>query len=189
MARTVTEAVRPWGFSIPGLGTFELEFLSFGLHQQALYRATRIFTEQLSAAFPGPPCQIGRDALSPEDTWALVNLIKSFSPRFRSEPPGEAIQFKKTPIATPESISRGKEIYLKNKCGDCHGISGKGDGRLAESLMDAWKHAVFVHDITNPGYFKAGYQPKDIYRNIVGLDWMEPRWNRLLICQNRTVGT
>lgn len=110
------------------------------------------------------------DALSPEDTWALVNLIKSFSKRFRKEAPGQAIKIE--PVAsTPERIARGKELFFQNKCNDCHGDSGKGDGRLADSLIDAWRHAVFVHDITNPNHFKAGRQPEAIYRTIsTGLD-------------------
>ncbi len=35
----------------------------------------------------------------------------------------------------------------------------------------AWKHAVFVHDITFPGYLKGGHSPKDIFRTLsTGLD-------------------
>ncbi len=120
---------------------------------------------------PGTSMPNWSDALSPEDTWALVNLIKSFSPRFFNEKPGDPVEVKEPGSATPESIARGKELYVKNKCTHCHGMSGKGDGRLAESLMDAWKHAVFVHDITNPSYFKAGSTGKDVYRTLsTGLD-------------------
>ena len=73
--------------------------------------------------------------------------------------------------ATSERVARGKELFFKNKCNDCHGDGGKGDGRLADSLIDAWRHAVFVHDITNPNHFKSGRQPEDIYRTIsTGLD-------------------
>ena len=110
------------------------------------------------------------DALSPEDTWALVNLIKSFSDRFRKEAPGKAIKIEPVP-STPERVARGKELFFQNKCNDCHGDSGKGNGRLSDSLIDAWRHAVFVHDITNPNYFKSGHAPEDIYRTIsTGLD-------------------
>ena len=37
--------------------------------------------------------------------------------------------------------------------------------------MDAWKHAVFVHDITNPQALIGGHKPDDIFRTIAaGLD-------------------
>lgn len=111
------------------------------------------------------------DALSPQDTWALVNLIKSFSERFRKEPPGEKIKMNPPPPSSPEAVARGQKIYMKSQCFKCHGVSGKGDGELAESLMDAWKHAVFVHDITHPAYFKRGYSPEDIFTTLsTGLD-------------------
>ncbi len=119
---------------------------------------------------PGTSMPSWGEALSPQDAWALVNLIKSFSERFRKEAPGKSIEIK--PVASSEAlVAKGRELYKKHKCSDCHGTSGRGDGRLAESLMDAWKHAVFVHDITNPNYFKAGYEPEDIYRTLsTGLD-------------------
>tara|TARA_B100000686_G_scaffold355052_1_gene469440 strand:+ start:55 stop:1803 length:1749 start_codon:yes stop_codon:yes gene_type:complete len=120
---------------------------------------------------PGTSMPNWSAALSPQDTWALVNLIKSFSPRFRNEPPGKPLKAEKEPPTTSESIARGKDLFIKNKCVDCHGINGTGDGRLADSLMDAWKHAVFVHDITSPGSIKAGNTAKDIFRTLsTGLD-------------------
>ena len=120
---------------------------------------------------PGTSMPNWSAALSPEDTWALVNVLKSFSPRFLNEKPGEPIKINEIGPASSDSIARGKDVYTSNKCDNCHGASGKGEGRLAESLMDAWKHAVFVHDITNPAYFKSGSTAKDIYRTLsTGLD-------------------
>lgn len=119
---------------------------------------------------PGTSMPAWGDALSPQDTWALVNLIKSFSDRFRNEAPGKSLNIKPLP-SSKNLIAKGKKLFVKHKCNDCHGDTGQGNGRLAESLMDAWKHAVFVHDITNPNYFKAGHDPKDIFRTIsTGLD-------------------
>ena len=119
---------------------------------------------------PGTSMPAWGDALSPQDTWALVNLIKSFSDRFRSEAPGKSLDIKPLP-SSKSLIAQGKKLFVKHKCNDCHGATGRGNGRLAESLMDAWKHAVFVHDITNPNYYKAGHDPKDIFRTIsTGLD-------------------
>lgn len=122
---------------------------------------------------PGTSMPAWGPALSPEDVWALVNLIKSFSPRFRTEPPGQKIAIGEPPPATDALAARGQELYKTSKCAKCHGDSGKGDGELSESLMDAWKHAVFVHSITNPVNFKNGSSPKDIFRTLsTGLDGM-----------------
>ena len=115
---------------------------------------------------PGTSMPAWGDALSPQDTWALINLIKSFSPRFSKEPQGEKIKANNPPPSSPELVARGKELFVKNKCVVCHGKSLRGDGRLADSLFDAWKHAVFVHDITIPDYFKAGFEAKDIFRTL-----------------------
>lgn len=120
---------------------------------------------------PGTSMPAWGDALSPQDTWALVNMIKSFGPRFREESPGEKIKTGEPPTATEEIIARGGKLFKELKCVQCHGESGKGDGKLSESLKDAWNHAVFVHDITNPAYFKAGYDAANIYKTIsTGLD-------------------
>ncbi|MDE1045704.1 MAG: ethylbenzene dehydrogenase-related protein [Nitrospinaceae bacterium] len=120
---------------------------------------------------PGTSMPAWGDALSAQDTWALINLIKNFSPRFSKEPQGKKITINEPPQVTPQLIARGKELFTKHKCDACHGQSLRGDGRLAESLLDAWKHAVFVQDITVPGYYKGGFEAKDIFRTVsTGLD-------------------
>ena len=120
---------------------------------------------------PGTSMPAWQDALSPEDTWALIYHIKNFSERFQKEKQGEKIIPEAHPESSPELISRGKIVYKEQKCNRCHGDSLKGDGELSESLMDAWKHAVFVHDITNPQALKGGHKPDDIFRTIAaGLD-------------------
>ena len=120
---------------------------------------------------PGTSMPAWGDALSPEDTWALINHIKNFSPRFKKEPQGEKVKFGKIFPSTAKMVARGKELFKELKCVRCHGESLKGDGELSESLIDAWKHAVFVQDITNPHYFKSGHKPEDLFRTITtGLD-------------------
>ena len=120
---------------------------------------------------PGTSMPAWGDALSPEDTWALVNLIKSFSDRFKKEKPAESVKISEPPAPTPELLAKGQSLFTNLKCVQCHGKSLRGDGKLADSLMDAWKHAVFVHDLTTPAYFKSGNQPKDIFRTLsTGLD-------------------
>ncbi|MCH7501616.1 MAG: c-type cytochrome, partial [Nitrospinae bacterium] len=72
---------------------------------------------------PGTSMPAWGQALSPQDTWALVNLIKSFSDRFRNEAPGESLKI--TPVPSSEAlIAKGKKLYVEHKCTDCHGVSG-----------------------------------------------------------------
>lgn len=59
----------------------------------------------------------------------------------------EAAKVKNPVAASPDSIAAGKEVYEKN-CRNCHGDTGKGDGKMGEqldpkpsNLTDAdWKH-------------------------------------------------
>ncbi|QPJ66741.1 MAG: c-type cytochrome [Candidatus Nitrohelix vancouverensis] len=115
---------------------------------------------------PGTSMPAWGDALSPEDTWALVDMIKGFSTRFQEEQAGDPVDIGSPPPSTPEIVARGKVLWSEQKCINCHGASGQGDGKVADSLIDAWNHAVFVHDITRPALFKVGFQPADIYRTL-----------------------
>ena len=55
----------------------------------------------------------------------------------------------KNPVkSTPESLAAGRKLY-DAQCASCHGVSGKGDGKMAASLNPpkpsdltdaAWKH-------------------------------------------------
>jgi len=120
---------------------------------------------------PGTSMPAWGAALSPEDTWALVNLVKSFSIRFVKEPQGKPITLPDPPPVSAPLLSEGKKLFKKHKCVNCHGESGKGDGKLADSLMDVWKHAVFVHDITRPANLKSGHTARDLFRTLsTGLD-------------------
>ena len=84
---------------------------------------------------PGTSMPAWGDALTPQDTWALINLIKNFSPRFSKEPQGEKITANDPPPARPELIAKGKDLFTKHKCVNCHGESLRGDGELADSLL------------------------------------------------------
>ncbi len=120
---------------------------------------------------PGTSMPAWKDALSPQDTWAVIHHIKNFSARFKNEPQGEQIAIADPIPSSPALVARGEKLFRSLKCVRCHGESLRGDGELAESLMDAWKHAVFVHDITNPHSFKGGHEPADLFRTITaGMD-------------------
>ena len=67
-------------------------------------------------------------ALTDDETQAVVQYIKSFSSRFKTEKPKKPINPGPTPPTTPESIQRGEKIYKEMRCARCHGTDLKGGG-------------------------------------------------------------
>jgi mono/diheme cytochrome c family protein len=68
-------------------------------------------------------------------------------------------------IAPPDeaSIARGKEIYGKFGCLQCHGSEGKGDG--VQAMIDDERYPTAPRDFTR-GIFKGGHDPASLYRRI-----------------------
>lgn len=64
--------------------------------------------------------------LSERERWALVDQIKSFSPRFASATPPPAIDVPPPPREKPDLLERGEILYLRHACGTCHGTEGQG---------------------------------------------------------------
>ncbi len=104
--------------------------------------------------------------LSPEDRYAVMAYIKTFSGRFSDtkEYPLKTVEpTGKIPLS-PESIAKGREIYLKMKCWECHGASGKGDGPAAkQGFVDNWGNKILIPDLTNPNEVKRASSVEEIY--------------------------
>ena len=101
---------------------------------------------------------------------ALVSYIKTFSTRWKEEKPEPPLVLPPPPPATPALLARGKDLYVKAKCGECHGDTGKGDGPSANQLKDDLKLPIRPADFTK-GQFKGGSHVADIYRTMtLGLD-------------------
>jgi cytochrome c oxidase cbb3-type subunit 2 len=101
---------------------------------------------------------------------ALITYIKTFSPRWKEEKPEPPLLIKTPPVATPEVLARGKQLYVKAKCWECHGDAGRGDGPSADQLKDDLRFPIRPADFTK-GQFKGGSHVIDIYRTMtLGLD-------------------
>lgn len=101
---------------------------------------------------------------------AVVTYIKTFSTRWKEEAPEPPVVIKDPPKATPDLVARGKELYTKAKCFQCHGDTGKGDGVSAADLRDDLKFPIRPADFTR-GQFKGGSTVKDVFRTMtLGLD-------------------
>lgn len=68
------------------------------------------------------------------------------------------------PPSTPESIARGRKIYLAS-CVSCHGDKGKGDGPQVKDLKNEDGTPNVPRDLTR-GVFKGGGDPHVLYARI-----------------------
>lgn len=127
--------------------------------------------ETITKGIPGTAMPAWEHALTEDETWSVVQYIKTFSRRFETETPKKPIQPGPPPPTTEASIKQGKEIFQEMRCARCHGTDLKGDGPMAETLYDIWDHRVFVYDLTNPNTFKFGFEKEDIFMTLsTGID-------------------
>jgi cytochrome c oxidase cbb3-type subunit I/II len=112
--------------------------------------------------------------LSDENRVDLVAYIKTFSPRWQSEKPGDPIKIPAEPAVTKESITHGGELFQKMECWKCHGQQGRGDGPSAATLTDSKEQPIRPYnfaDAGNDARFKCGDTNQDLYRIFMtGLD-------------------
>ncbi len=127
--------------------------------------------------------------VSLEDRKAVVEYIKTFSPRWEEEDPCESLIVKKPKwVGSPESIVKGKQVFKQMKCWECHGYEGKGDGPKSDKLKDDWGDKIIAFNFTT-GTLKRGSSAENVYITFnTGLDGTgmpsyedslneEDRWN------------
>ena len=107
--------------------------------------------------------------LPDRERFALVEYVKTFSPRWTQEAPGVPIFIPQPPawLGSPESVARGRLLYEGLECGRCHGPDGRGDGPSALSLQpDEWGQPQRPFNFTK-GALKSGASPQDVYRTFM----------------------
>lgn len=96
---------------------------------------------------------------------SLVAYIKTFAEDFAYPemivPP---IEIPAPPPMNDESILAGQKAYELNKCFECHGQEGRGDGPSAPTLRDDWGQTIRPADLTKRWTFRGGRTRADIYR-------------------------
>jgi cytochrome c oxidase cbb3-type subunit 2 len=111
------------------------------------------------------------NALTVEERANLVAFIKTFSPRWKTEKPGDPIQIPSEPALTVGSIQHGKELFQKLECWKCHGNEGRGDGPSASTLTDNNDQPIRPYNFTSDNRSKCGTTNKDLYKIFMtGLD-------------------
>lgn len=117
--------------------------------------------------------------LTDQERADLVAKVKSFSPRFEKEKPGDPIQIPPEPPVTAEEIKKGKEVFDRVQCWKCHGHEGRGDGPSASTLTDDLGAPIKPYDFHDGTRFKCGTSDEDLYRIFMtGLDGTPmPSWS------------
>jgi len=77
--------------------------------------------------------------------------------------PGVIVQAPENAQATPESVARGKELYVSKACVQCHGPTGKGDGQ--QQMVDSEGLPTRPRDLTL-GIFKGKSDLASVWRRI-----------------------
>lgn len=107
---------------------------------------------------------VPHDHLGEPELAAVIEHIKAFSPRFTQLRPAAPLAIPPAPPRTPEAVARGRRVYEKAECEECHGRDARGDGPSAKDLK------VKPTDLTRRP-FKSGPSPTDIVRTLLtGLD-------------------
>lgn len=123
----------------------------------------------ITVGIPGTAMESYQDLPEP-DRMTLVTYLKSLSPRFLKSARGTPIIIPVIRPNTPESVTRGRQLYEDMQCSACHGEEGRGDGELAQELSDTAGDPIQPADLTRRR-LKSGEGPEAIYRTVMtGLD-------------------
>jgi mono/diheme cytochrome c family protein len=108
---------------------------------------------------------VGRADLWEGDRRAVVQYLKTFSPRFAAERPASAVAVPPAPEKNSALLDQGRRLYRDADCAKCHGPLGRGDGSSAAGMKDDWGWPTWPSDLTwRP--LKRGFSPDGIYLTI-----------------------
>lgn len=110
------------------------------------------------------------DWLPAQERWAVIEHVKSFSPRFAAEGPGDPVAVPPPPPETPDRVARGEAVYVRAGCPKCHGPRGDGDGPSAPTLRRDGGQPIRPRPFAE-GRFLRGGSPSDLFLTLAtGLD-------------------
>jgi mono/diheme cytochrome c family protein len=125
----------------------------------------------IDEGLPGTAMPGWRAILPEADREALVDVVIGLSPRFKREGHGPIAAISPEPGADPGSIARGRDVYARRKCAECHGPEGKGDGPSTPTLKDDLGRPIPTPDLTRARTLRHSATAIDIARTfITGLD-------------------
>ena len=130
-----------------------------------------------------------QEKISDQDLEGVTEYVMAFSDRFEEEDLCDVISAAKPGyVGSAKSIDKGREVYKRMKCAECHGDEGKGDGTKANEIVDDWGKKILPFNFV-AGNLKRGSSAENIYMTFTtGLDGSgmpsyedslseEERWN------------
>lgn len=108
----------------------------------------------------------GWNMLSAKDWQSLLLYMKRLVPRLANETPGARVTMSEHATPTKATIGAGQALYHSLGCVSCHGASGRGDGKAAATLTDAWSDPIVPRDLRE-GRLKWGNSEADFYRTLL----------------------
>ena len=111
------------------------------------------------------------NSLTKQQRADMVAFIKTFSPRWKTDKPGDPIHVPAESAVTLDSIKHGKELFTKLECWKCHGQEGRDDGPSAATLTDSNDQPIRPYNFAAGSRFKCGSTNHDLYKIFMtGLD-------------------
>ena len=120
----------------------------------------------VTRGLPGTPMAAHDKDLTEQERRAVVQFVKTLSPKFSAGNLPACEPLPNPPPAMPGLVAEGKQLYRLMQCGKCHGVGGRGDGPAAATLKDDWGRPITPYDFVELHDFKCGNDDRDLYRTL-----------------------
>lgn len=105
------------------------------------------------------------DWLGEQERLSLVSHVKTFAEDFALIKEEELVKVEvgNPPQLGADALQKGRELFVKMKCIECHGENGKGNGPAAGTHIDDWGQAILPANLTDGWSFRRGNTIKDVF--------------------------
>ena len=108
-----------------------------------------------------------KSGLTEDERWQVISYVKTFAQEFANpdfDPYKKVIKLPSSKVSySAESVEKGKEVFKKAKCWECHGMLGRGDGQKSFDRKDDWGFPIRIRNVTLPWKIKSGTEVEDIF--------------------------
>ena len=119
----------------------------------------------ISNGMPGTAMPSWKEILNDQERWDLVAHIKALTDMFEDMPNPAEISYAGKVASSPESIEKGKKLFMDTKCFECHGEAGRGN-TMKKLKEEASGSRVWPRNLTKPWTFRGGYTQEAIFARI-----------------------